>query len=420
MRKAAFSAVVAAAVFVSASPAGAEPSASPTDPKRYTEYYNILERGPKKIPLTGTKYVPQGLAHWLDAGAGIDAMLVSYYDSTEPLNTNSARLEAVDRLTGDSIGSWTLAEKGHVQAMAMSESYLWIASTNASGGHILRYAKKDLVRPGSDGALAHDREFHLKASSFIEVSGDEMYVGEFRSGVDDEGTAYRYMLDDDEVPHFDDAGDDGGSFTVPSRVQGMAISDFHFFWSRSWGRNADSNLAVDPRAGPMEEHQIVAPNMSQDLAVVGDEIYVVYESSAAVYDDADYKVTTIHHGKYADLVHAATLPVEANSATATGAPPSSAPCTETTGAKICYVKDGDKWYVKDTVADGYSALAYWSSYLNHKAHRRGYCRSGLGSGVWGVCDKNYTEGSVLVAGAVVENFSERRVIRTSEIISFVS
>jgi hypothetical protein len=36
--------------------------------------------------------------------------------------------------------------------------------------------------------------------------------------------------------------------------------------------------------------------MSEDLATVGGEIYVVYESGAKKYADADYKIRSIHHG----------------------------------------------------------------------------------------------------------------------------
>lgn len=45
-----------------------------------------------------------------------------------------------------------------------------------------------------------------------------------------------------------------------------------------------------------------APNMSEDLATVGGELYVVYESAAMKYSDADYQVRTIHHGSTAALI----------------------------------------------------------------------------------------------------------------------
>ena len=45
----------------------------------------------------------------------------------------------------------------------------------------------------------------------------------------------------------------------------------------------------------------MAPNMSEDMAVVDGELYVVYESGAQKFSDADYKVRTIHHGSLSVL-----------------------------------------------------------------------------------------------------------------------
>jgi hypothetical protein len=42
--------------------------------------------------------------------------------------------------------------------------------------------------------------------------------------------------------------------------------------------------------------------MSEDLAVVDGELYVIYESAAQKFPDADYKVRTIHHGSLSDMI----------------------------------------------------------------------------------------------------------------------
>ena len=60
-------------------------------------------------------------------------------------------------------------------------------------------------------------------------------------------------------------------------------------------------MTVEPRDGAITR-RVVAPNMSEDLATVGGELYVVYESGARKYADADYKVRTIHHGPLGELV----------------------------------------------------------------------------------------------------------------------
>jgi hypothetical protein len=63
-------------------------------------------------------------------------------------------------------------------------------------------------------------------------------------------------------------------------------------------------------------------------------------------------------------------------------------CNDVTGAEGCFEPDGDKFYVKDTKADGYSAVVRW--YTDYG--RWGTCRNSLGAGKWAVCNKDFKEG----------------------------
>lgn len=78
-----------------------------------------------------------------------------------------------------------------------------------------------------------------------------------------------------------------------------------------------------------------------------------------------------------------------------GSPPSGTTCVSMTGAKACFEKNGDKWWVEDTKADGHSATASWTNYLDdgngYRSYRTGSCVNKLGSGEWGVCNKEYYE-----------------------------
>lgn len=258
-------------------------SALADDPPRYQTYYSIFTRGQAHIPyLDTTPYVPQGLAYWPAA----DAMIVSYYHE----DGGHARLAVLDRTTSRHLKTLVLGDTGHAQALAVSTNYLWLATT----GRMVRYSLADVARTSDGATLPENADFVLKAHSFVEVTGNRMYVGSFHT--DTTGTAYRYTLNAAEEPVYDDH-----TFTVPSRVQGMAITPAHFVWSRSYGRDADSELTVDPRDGAISR-RVVAPNMSEDLATVGGELYVVYESGARKYGDADYKVRTVHHGPLAELI----------------------------------------------------------------------------------------------------------------------
>jgi hypothetical protein len=89
-----------------------------------------------------------------------------------------------------------------------------------------------------------------------------------------------------------------------------------------------------------------------------------------------------------------------------GTVPDGLKCASITGAKICYELDGDRWWVKDTSADHASAVARWQNYRNGVLYREGGCRNSLGSGEWGVCNKNYYEDSGVYAKVCVVDFSE--------------
>lgn len=84
-----------------------------------------------------------------------------------------------------------------------------------------------------------------------------------------------------------------------------------------------------------------------------------------------------------------------------GTPPQdfSGGCVTMTGAKACFEKNGDKWWVLDTVGDGHSATASWENWLYDGVEwvvwRSGSCVNKLGKGNWGVCNKEYYENSTI-------------------------
>jgi hypothetical protein len=88
----------------------------------------------------------------------------------------------------------------------------------------------------------------------------------------------------------------GGSIPVPRSTQGMAVTDGHFIFSRSFGRDDDSRIESFARRAPLANGpSLVAPNMSEGMVFAGGAIHVLYESGSAKYADADYRVRTIHH-----------------------------------------------------------------------------------------------------------------------------
>ncbi|MEU7136051.1 hypothetical protein [Streptomyces sp. NPDC046261] len=64
------------------------------------------------------------------------------------------------------------------------------------------------------------------------------------------------------------------------------------------------------------------------------------------------------------------------------------PCIASTGVITCFDKAGDKVYVKDTKADGKSAVGLWRTDYG----RSGGCRNKLTAGKWAQCNYNMREG----------------------------
>jgi hypothetical protein len=82
-----------------------------------------------------------------------------------------------------------------------------------------------------------------------------------------------------------------------------------------------------------------------------------------------------------------------------GSAPSSYPaglCNGITGGWACFERTGDKLWVDDWSGDGWSVTASWVNYLMNEAghwvaYRQGSCVNKLGTGHWGVCNKDFYE-----------------------------
>lgn len=78
---------------------------------------------------------------------------------------------------------------------------------------------------------------------------------------------------------------------------------------------------------------------------------------------------------------------EWNNAVKSAGPSGDYYCASTTGSLACFKPDGDVIYVKDTKADGFSAVMRWTTDYG----RWGTCRNALKAGTWGTCNKNFAE-----------------------------
>ncbi|MDO9352584.1 MAG: hypothetical protein Q7T55_02750 [Solirubrobacteraceae bacterium] len=255
------------------------------DPARYQPYYSIFDRGGALIPGDDTDWVPQGLAYWPER----DDLIISYYDYG---GTQNSRLAVIDRITGAKQAIFELPEKGHVGGIAMTDDNLWIAST---GTGVSRITEKALESTPDGGTLPVASKRDLAETSYAYFDGGNLWVGKWEPDPHQPRFAYRYPLTENDRP----AAKPNLKIPVPISVQGMAVVGNKVLFSRSGGQghDADSVLDVYPLDNTVGSptKSIVAPNMSEGLAVGANQVHVVYESASGAYDDADYRVKTVHH-----------------------------------------------------------------------------------------------------------------------------
>ena len=81
-----------------------------------------------------------------------------------------------------------------------------------------------------------------------------------------------------------------GLWQVPIKTQGLVVTQDFFIYSTSHDRDKRSNLYVVRRGE--DEHELEkarlfcfrSPSMSEGIAVYGDNVYVTYESGAAIFN----------------------------------------------------------------------------------------------------------------------------------------
>lgn len=271
-------AVLAVAALAAPALAGA------AEPPRFRAYYKLFHRGPAQVPGLGSSLVPQGLTYW----AARDALIISYYDTAH----RPSRIAIVDRKSGRYIKTLLLRTTGHVGGIGMTQSgHLWVASD----GKLFRYPASTLDRATEGQTVDSDHTYKVEAWSFVGVRGNDLWVGRFD---EKSGSAFAYPY---QVNAFGALTRSGPAFPVPTRTQGMAVTDRHFIFSRSFGRDDDSTIVSVSRGSAGDGPNLTAPNMAEGMVFAGGEIHVLYESGAKKYADADYRVRTIHHAPVAGL-----------------------------------------------------------------------------------------------------------------------
>lgn len=294
--------------------------------KQYPDSARISTVGPV-IPGLTEGMIPQGLAYWPEQGWLITS---NYIEGGKPstlmiIDVRTQKLIKRLNLYQESGAAYT----GHAGGIAVSRSYLWVAS-----GGSLHYVPLQAVRAAPhDGKLSFAGRFStVTRASFASYADGVLWVGDFYHPPDyptapsqrltnRDGATYSAWIAGYTLESVTDLPASARWSTAPAvppdvilsvtdRIQGMAITESQIILSQSYGRTKDSALlkyAKPDLASP--PHQTVsiggqtvpvwfldsasrAPNlgvltlppMSEGIAVDEQgQLYVLFESAATKY-----------------------------------------------------------------------------------------------------------------------------------------
>ncbi|WP_019422977.1 hypothetical protein [Paenibacillus sp. OSY-SE] len=302
------------------------------DKKEFQPILELATLGPI-IPGLHEQVIPQGLAYAPDEGW----LVMSGYREKGGVSV----LALLDAKSGALVKSFELYEgnnkpyTGHAGGAAVTPGYVWIAS----GGEA-RYVSIEALNKAEDGGkvvFEGSLKTGVRASNVAYEDG-LLWVGEFAHGTEyptdkshylqnRDGEEYRawmegYAIDAQTgLPPKLAAGAESpvpeAILSIPNRIQGMSLWKGHWILSDSFGRNAESTVLFysDPRKeaphtevkigeasvpvwfldGKALAGKLDGPPMAEELAVIDDSLYILYESGSEKFvTSGSYAMDTMH------------------------------------------------------------------------------------------------------------------------------
>lgn len=270
-------------------------SAAEAVPERYERYHAWFDAGKVDYPLYNTPWVPQGLTN-----LGETRLVTSYYHPEKDWADRPYSRIVITDLAGVRKKLLRLDVKGHVGGLAATSEWLWVAN----GGTLRRYSRSAIAN-AADGAqikASHVRTV-LGNASYAYASGETVWVGNFNWDPDescpeynqDFASMYQYRVTSDDKLEY------VRTVRTPGAVQGLTVTGTRYLWSTSCGRDNDSRIVVWDRSRSYDGtndygNVYTAPNMSEGMTRIGAKLFLIFEAGSSTYDDADYRVRTIHRG----------------------------------------------------------------------------------------------------------------------------
>lgn len=309
----------------SADKAAASPKPLADYSKFYPKLWSISEDGPE-VPGLAEGAVPQGIAYWKEK----NWLVISSYSETGP-----STLAVVDAATQKPVKQVSMNLKdgspygGHAGGVAVTDRHVWISS----GGDMFGFPVKDLESAADGGKVTFTERFSTPTRASLTSYADGiLWVGEFYTLPDyptDESHTLKnnvsvqyhawaagYVLDKATgLPQTDRQLSMGALapnyvFSIPDKIQGMALSADSVYLSQSYGRNKESALLkyqkpdlagqphqtikvgsfdvpvwfLDQKVQNKQLGSLPAPPMTEGIVTDGaSRLYVLFESGAQLY-----------------------------------------------------------------------------------------------------------------------------------------
>ena len=255
------------------------------DCSSFGDFYSGWSKLPNNLYATDTRWVPQGLAYdsthrWL---------ITSYYDGRDGVDAADKwpSMLVITNLNGKylkrvMINTANVGPGGHAGGLGVAKGNLYVASTD-NGPRVTKISLKSITRTKDGATLPQASTVDVAAASFATVQDGDLYVGDFENN-----RMFRYPLD----AHGDPITDAPDEYATPTLVQGVAVTDGSFIFTRSYGRTRLSYLTtVDRSTG--DEQSTVLPNMAEGVTWAPGSpghrkhLYVLFESGSAAYGPDD-------------------------------------------------------------------------------------------------------------------------------------
>lgn len=246
----------------------------------------------------GSPWVPQGLA----TDPSGDLLISTLYNENNP---GEGLLVIQDR-DGNVIRTVQLSGSDHYGGVAVHGDNVWVSGD----GKVQLYSLSD-IQSADDGAQVHpSHSYPVEGSSTVTYHDGQLWTAQFDS--DHEMQVYAYDVHEDGSLDTTDVTVPlpfGNDVTVPTtspdqtlpgvkEMQGIAVNDRYIYLSGSEDRDSTHSVLtrIDRVTGERESIDVPS-NMSEGIALRGNDLITTYESGADKYADGrePRHSTTVRH-----------------------------------------------------------------------------------------------------------------------------